>query len=106
MIQPARSEEITDEEFAEYMKPFEEKMKKLAIKYAEDFFVDAIGIAYEMNCIFADSNIKYEYADSKEYLSNVYYNDIDLDRIKKEVLKKYSLKVIKDKPIKIEKIQP
>ena len=105
LIHPARDDNMSDEEFAEYMKPYEKKMRELAIQYMEDFFVEELKIGYDMGAIFADSNIKYEYLDAFDFISNIRFNSIDVKKVKEKLKEKYSLEITNDNPIKIEKIQ-
>lgn len=102
-------EKMTDEALAKILKPHEQNIiKHIGHEIIYDFFPFVLASAFNNNCIWDDSTLEYEYIDAIDYLQCFNfpgYKSLDIDRIKKIMEDKYSLKIISENPIKIEKIQ-
>ena len=102
-------EKMSDEALAETLKPHEENvMKHIGNEIIYDFFPFVLASAFNNDCIWDDSTLEFEYIDAIDYLRSFNfpgYKKLDVDRIKKTMEEKYSLKIINEDPIKIEKIQ-
>lgn len=102
-------EKMSDEALAETLKPHEENvMKHIGNEIIYDFFPFVLASAFNNDCIWDDSTLEFEYIDAIDYLRSFNfpgYKKLDVDRIKKTMEEKYSLKIVNESPIKIEKIQ-
>jgi len=102
-------EKISDEDLAKILKPHEQNVfKHIGNEIIYDFFPFVLASAFNNDCIWDDSTLEYEYIDATDYLRSINfpgYKKLDIDRIKKIMEEKYSLKIISENPIKIEKIQ-
>lgn len=102
-------EKMSDEALAETLKPHEENvMKHIGNEIIYDFFPFVLASAFNNDCIWDDSTLEFEYIDAIDYLRSFNfpgYKKLDIDRIKKTMEEKYSLKIVNEDPIKIEKIQ-
>ena len=102
-------EKMSDEALAETLKPHEENvMKHIGNEIIYDFFPFVLASAFNNDCIWDDSTLEFEYIDAIDYLRSFNfpgYKKLDIDRIKKTMEEKYSLKIVNESPIKIEKIQ-
>ena len=110
MIQSSKErEKFSDDEMAKILKPHEQNvMRHIGNEIVYDFFPFVLASAYNNNCIWDDSTLEYEYIDAIDYLRSISfpgYKKLDIERIKKTMEEKYSLKIISESPIKIEKIQ-
>lgn len=102
-------EKLSDNAMAKILEPHEQNvMKHIGNEIVYDFFPFVLASAFNYDCIWDDSTLEYEYIDAIDYLQSVSfpgYKKLDIDRIKKIMEEKYSLKIISESPIKIEKIQ-
>ena len=102
-------EKMSDEALAKTLKPHEDNvMKHIGNEIIYDFFPFVLASAFNNDCIWDDSTLEYEYIDAIDYLQSISfpgYKKLDIDRIKKTMEEQYSLKIISENPIKIEKIQ-
>lgn len=102
-------EKYSEEDFAKILKPHEHNViKHIGNEIIYDFFPFVLASAFNNDCIWDDSTLEYEYIDAIDYLQSISfpgYKKLDIDRIKKIMEEKYSLKIISEDPIKIEKIQ-
>jgi len=110
MIQSSKErEKLSDDAIAKILEPHEQNvMKHIGNEIVYDFFPFVLASAFNNNCIWDDSTLEYEYIDAIDYLQSISfpgYKKLDIDRIKKIMEEKYSLKIISEDPIKIEKIQ-
>ena len=110
MIQSSKErEKLSDDAIAKILEPHEQNvMKHIGNEIVYDFFPFVLASAFNNNCIWDDSTLEYEYIDAIDYLQSISfpgYKKLDIDRIKEIMEEKYSLKIISEDPIKIEKIQ-
>ena len=110
MIQSSKErEKLSDDAIAKILKPHEQNvMKHIGNEIVYDFFPFVLASAFNNNCIWDDSTLEYEYIDAIDYLQSISfpgYKKLDIDRIKKTMEEQYSLKIVSENPIKIEKIQ-
>lgn len=110
MIQSSKErKKLSDDALAKILRPHEQNvMKHIGNEIVYDFFPFVLASAFNNDCIWDDSTLEYEYIDAIDYLHSLSfpgYKKLDIDRIKKVMEDKYSLKIISEKPIKIEKIQ-
>lgn len=110
MIQSSKErEKLSDDAIAKILEPHEQNvMKHIGNEIVYDFFPFVLASAFNNNCIWDDSTLEYEYIDAIDYLQSISfpgYKKLDIDRIKKTMEEKYSLKIVNESPIKIEKIQ-
>ena len=107
MIRPAREcEEMNDDEFAELIEPAHQMIKKYVNEeLIYDFFAFCIASSYNNDALWEDYKLEYEYKDASEYLSNLpHFEELDLEKFKKTLEKKHSLKLTSADPIRIEEI--
>ncbi len=100
---------LSDAEIATLLKPHEQYvMQNIGKEIIYDFFPFVLASAFNNDCIWDDSTLEFEYIDAIDYLRSSSfpgYKELDIDRVKKIMEEKYSLKITNDDPIKIEKIQ-
>lgn len=110
MIQSSKErKKLSDDALAKILRPHEQNvMKHIGNEIVYDFFPFVLASAFNNDCIWDDSTLEYEYIDAIDYLQSLSfpgYKKLDIDRIKKVMEDKYSLKIVSESPIKIEKIQ-
>ena len=103
-------EEISDKDFEEILKPHEQNVKKhIGEVIVYDYFAFVLASAYNHDCIWEDSTLEFEYIDAIDYLNSLDfpgYKKLDIKKISDIMREKYSLNIVSENPIKIEKIQP
>ena len=108
MIRKAGDGSSNEEEFARILRPCEEEIKAF-IKNELIYELATFHLASSFNhdCIWADSSLANEYDDAVDYLNTKRpaFEDLDKERIKKMLEEKYSLRIVSEDPIEIEKIQ-
>lgn len=109
VLRASKKEKMTDEEFAKHLEPHENAViNYITQDFIYDFFAFVLADAFDKDCIWDDSTLEFEYIDAIDYLQRINfpgYKKIDIVRLNNILEKKYSLKVISEDPIKIEKIQ-
>lgn len=97
---------LSDEEFAEIMKPFDDLMDKKTHEWLNEFIAYYVSTAYDMDAIWDTSTLEYEVIDALTTINGIIQTrKFDFDKIKEIMESKFKLKVINDDPIKIEKTQ-
>ncbi len=97
-----------EDEFARILNPCEEEIKAfISNELVYELATFHLASSFNHDCIWADSSLKNEYMDAIDYFNTKKpkFEDLDVKRIKKMLEEKYSLRIINDDPIKIEKIQ-
>lgn len=101
---------LNDEEFVEHIKPFEDLIYNSSAEiFIHDYFAFILASAFNTDCIWDDSTLEFEYINATEFLTRLNcpgYKKLDINHLKNILKEKYSLNLICEKPIKIEKIQP
>jgi len=101
---------MTDEKFGEILTQHDLNVKNhIGEVIVYDFFAFVLASAFDHNCIIDYNTLEDEYIDACDYLGRINfpgYKKLDLNKLNKILEEKYSLKVISEDPIKIEKIQP
>jgi len=110
MIIKARDrKKMSDDELLQIIKPHEKEIfNKSSETFIHDYFAFVLADAYNKNCMWDDSSLEAEYIIACEYLERLNvpgYKKLDIDHLKNILKEKYSLDLICEKPIKIEKIQ-
>ena len=107
MLRPAREVEgLTDDEFADIIQPsYIEIRNYLDNEFIYEFVAKCIATDFKNDSIWGDSNLEYEFRDAMDFLSNMpRFDKINIDKLKKTLEKKHSLKITSANPIRIEKI--
>lgn len=107
MIRPAREcRELSDDAFAELIEPNHQEIKRYVNnELIYDFFAFCIASSFNNDALWEDYKLEYEYTDAVEYLSNLpKFEELDIDKFKKILEKKHSLKLTNADPIRIEEI--
>lgn len=101
--------EMTDEKYGEILTQHDSNVKKHIGKViVYDFFAFVLASSFNHNCILETNTLEEEYIDACDFLGRINfpgYKKLDLNKLNKILEEKYSLKVISEDPIKIEKIQ-
>ena len=97
-------DKISEEEFLE----INQKHQEFVREYLEDilygFIAHYIAKGIECNSIFDDDFKRITNTSTESFNSYPFRNKIDKERIKKILEDEYSIRIIKEKPLKIEKI--
>lgn len=108
MIRPAREEEeLSDDEFAEIINKEATVIRNfLDNEFVYDFFAFCIATSYNKDALWEDCNLEYEFKDAMMYLDNMpTFDKIDIEKFKKILKEKHSLKLTSANPLRIEEIK-
>lgn len=96
--------DITDDEFNKIIKPFDKEVNKyIAKNIVNQFVAYYIATGYKFNALW-DSNFKLTVDQATNEFAQFIDDGYDLNKIKSMLEKEYGLRVISDKPFRIEEI--
>lgn len=96
---------VCNKESEKIIDSFEEKIKNhIKDNILSDYLTYYIAVCYDMNCLWRE-NIDALIESGLDSLSQLKFNDCDLEKIKLKLMKKYNLSIINLDPIDIKKIK-
>lgn len=107
MIRPAREAEYSDDEFAKIIEPEDKAVRHfLDNEFIYDYFAFCIATSYKYDSLWEDSKLEYEFKDAIFYLNRMpTFDKIDIEKFKKILKEKHSLKLTSVNPLRIEEIK-
>ena len=97
-----------EEEFRKILEPCEKEITNyMKNELLYELATFHLASSFKHDCIWSDSSLKKEYEDALDYFNFLKpkFEEVDKERIKKLLEEKYSLRIINENPIEIEKIQ-
>ncbi len=108
MIRPASCvSELSDDEFYELIDPYVEDMIKYCTNdLVYELFAKSLSSAYNNSALFENFTLENEYRDAIDFVSCMpEFENINVKKLKNILEKKYSLKIVNENPLIIEKIE-
>ena len=104
MILPIEKEmELTDSQFDELMKDYDNALDEYIKNMMEDFLVFYLGKGYEMSTLFENELSVIAYS-AVSLIEGARKNCYDLDEVKKKLEEEFHLKITNDKKLAIEEL--